>query len=97
MKLRYSPRALAQLGAILEYFESDNPPAATAFLKRFERLVQLIETFPLTGRPTDKPEVRIVGIPQYRYVIFYRVLVDQDEVRILRIRHTSRRPTKDYR
>jgi len=31
-------------------------------------------------------------VRRYPYVVFYKVLPDPDEVRILRVRHTARRP-----
>ena len=43
------------------------------------------------GRPTDKDGVRIMGVRRYPYVVFYKILPDRDEVRILRVRHTARR------
>jgi toxin ParE1/3/4 len=97
MRVRYGRRALAQLEEILDYIESENPAVAAAFSERLQRLSQLVAQFPLMGRPTDKPGVRIVSIPEYRYVVFYRILTDRDEIRILRIRHTSRRPDTGHR
>jgi plasmid stabilization system protein ParE len=47
-------------------------------------------TFPHRGRPvpgTDKREL----VTAYPYIIRYRIV--GDVVRILRVRHTSRRPT----
>jgi addiction module RelE/StbE family toxin len=97
MRVRYSPKALAQLEEIFNYIESESPAAAAAFSERLQRLSRLIAQFPLMGRPTDKPGARIVSIPEYRYVVFYRIQTDQNEIRILRIRHTSRRPATSYR
>lgn len=97
MKVRYNATALAQLDEILSYIQNETPAAAAAFSERLQRLTRLVAQFPLMGRPTDKPGVRILGIPEHRYVVFYRILADRDEIRILRIRHTSRRPVAGYR
>jgi toxin ParE1/3/4 len=97
MRVRYNAKALAQLEGILSYIENENPAAAVAFSERLQRLSRLVAQFPLMGRPTDRPGVRILGIPDHRYVVFYRILADRDEIRILRIRHTSRRPIAGYR
>jgi plasmid stabilization system protein ParE len=66
-------------------------------IKRIERIVMLVGKFPRMGRLTDRPDMRVIGIPQYRYLIFYRILDERDEMRILRVRHTSRRPLEGYR
>jgi len=97
MRVTYSPGALAQLDEIFVYLGNDDPSAAAALTERIERIIMLVGKFPQMGRLTDKPNVRVIGIPQYRYLIFYRILDEQDEVRILRVRHTSRRPLQGYR
>jgi addiction module RelE/StbE family toxin len=97
MRVSYSPRAIAQIEEITSYIARDNPAAAAAMLERIERLTRLLSRFPLMGRATDFPPVRVIGVPQYPYVMFYRFIVDTDEVRILRVRHTARRPLPGYR
>jgi toxin ParE1/3/4 len=92
MKVRYSRRALRQLEQIFSYIEKDNPAAAPAVADRIESLVALLGRYPSMGRPTDKDGVRIMGVRRYPYVVFYKILPDRDEVRILRVRHTARRP-----
>ena len=92
MRVTYSPGALAQLDEIFAYIANDNPSAAATLIERIERIVMLVGKFPQMGRLTDKSDVRVIGIPQYRYLIFYQVLDERDEVRILRVRHTSRHP-----
>jgi toxin ParE1/3/4 len=44
------------------------------------------------GRMTDQPGVRVLPVVRYPYLIFYTVVDESDEVRILRIRHGRRRP-----
>jgi toxin ParE1/3/4 len=78
MNVRYSRRALRQLEQILSYIEKDNPAAAAAVAGRIESLVALLGRYQTMGRPTDN-------------VVFYKILPDRDEVRILRVRHTARR------
>lgn len=84
MRVSYSRRTLAQLEDIFAYIAKDNPAAAAALARRIETLALLLGQHPAIGRPTDKEGL----IP---YVLFYKVLADRDEVRILRIRHTARR------
>lgn len=97
MKVSYSPRAIKQLDEIVSYIARDDELAAAAVLDRIEKLTALLGKFPAMGRPTDAGDVRIMSVPRYPYVLFYKVLQDKDEVRILRVRHTARRPLKGYR
>jgi toxin ParE1/3/4 len=92
MKVRYSRRALTQLDQIFSYIAKDNPAAAAAVVDRIEALVGVLGRYPTMGRPTDQEGVRVMGVRRYPYVIFYRILPDRDEVRILGVRHTARRP-----
>jgi toxin ParE1/3/4 len=96
MRVSYSPRAIAQLKEISSFIARDDEAAAAAMLDRIERLIMLLGKFPGLGRPTDKGDVRMISVPRYPYVIFYKILQD-DEVRVLRVRHTARRPLKGYR
>ena len=91
MKVRYSPRALAQLEEIHAYITEDNPRAAAAVVRRVETIALLIGQHPALGRPSDLADVRAMSVRPYPYVIFYKVFEDRDQVRILRVRHTRRR------
>jgi toxin ParE1/3/4 len=91
VRVSYSRRTLAQLEDIFAYIAKDNPAAAAALARRIETLALLLGQHPAIGRPTDKEGVRVMSIRPYPYVLFYKVLADRDEVRILRIRHTARR------
>jgi toxin ParE1/3/4 len=92
MKVRYSRRALTQIDQILSYIARDNPVTAASVARRIEALVALLGRYPMMGRSTDKEGVRVMGVRRYPYVVFYRIIPNRDEVRILRVRHTARRP-----
>jgi len=92
MRISYSRRALAQIDEIFVYINKDNPAAARGFLERIDALVSLLGKYPLIGRTTDKASVRVMGMRRYPYLVFYKILLDTDEVRILRVRHMARRP-----
>lgn len=49
-----------------------------------------LANFPHRGRPVPQTEWREL-VTRYPYIIRYRIT--RDEVRILRVRHTSRRPS----
>jgi addiction module RelE/StbE family toxin len=92
MKVRYSRRALTQLDQIFSYIAKDNPAAASAVVERIDALATLLGRYPTMGRPTDKEGVRVMGVRRHPYLVFYKILPDRDEVRILRVRHMARRP-----
>ncbi len=97
MRISYSRGALTQLDEIFSYIAHDNPRAASKLLERIESFTLLLGQLPQIGRTTGKPGVRVIGVPGYPYLIFYRILEERDEVRILRVRHTARRPLPGYR
>lgn len=82
--------ALAHLQAIRLYIAQFNPKAAREVAASLKVLGDGLANFPYRGRlvpGTDKREI----ISPYPYVIRY--CIDGDMVVILRVRHTSRRPT----
>lgn len=46
--------------------------------------------YPMTGRETNKPGVRIKNTHPYPYIVFYRV--KKMEVVMIRLRHGARNP-----
>jgi plasmid stabilization system protein ParE len=44
------------------------------------------------GPRTDRPDIRVLPVVRYPYLIFYTIIPANDEVRILRVRHGRRRP-----
>jgi plasmid stabilization system protein ParE len=45
------------------------------------------------GVRTDEPGVIMFPLVRYRYLIFYKI-VDGEEIRIIRVRHASRKRPK---
>jgi len=87
----WSPAALAQLRAIRLYIEQFNPHAAAEVAAHLLNAGNSLENFAHRGRRVAKTDMREL-VAGYSYVIRYRIA--RDTVRILRVRHTSRRPTK---
>jgi addiction module RelE/StbE family toxin len=86
----WSSAALEHLKAIRTYIAQFNPHAAQAVAAELIEAGNNLENFPHRGRAvpgSDKRELVTV----YPYVIRYRVA--GNVVRILRVRHTARRPT----
>lgn len=92
MKAEYSPRALTDLRNIAAYYASaDNPAVGEAVAARIQEVVARLELAPHSGRPVPEREgVRVVPLLRYSYNVFYAVL--GETVRIVHIRHSSRRP-----
>ena len=92
MRVEYSKRAIADLRQIATYFARVGAPAVgERIATRIQELVARIAASPLSGRAVaERPGVRVALLVNYRYKIFYNVA--GDTIRIVHIRHTSRRP-----
>ncbi len=92
MKVRYSPRARADIDQITLYLHQQSPSVAHRVLEAILSTVQLIAEHPEAAQRTDNPEVRMMMVRRYRYRIFYAV--SKDTIHLLHVRHTSRQPWK---
>ena len=86
----WSATALDQLDAIGNYVEQFNPRAAADLSAHLLAAGNNLQNFPHRGRLVPGTEMRELTT-DYPYIIRYRIA--RDVVRILRVRHTSRRPT----
>jgi addiction module RelE/StbE family toxin len=87
----WSDTALAQLDAIGTYIEQFNPKAAAEVAAHLIAAGNSLESYPHRGRLVPGTTMRELVITVYPYIIRYRIV--RDTVQILRVRHTSRRPT----
>jgi plasmid stabilization system protein ParE len=91
MKVEYSNRATADLRKISTDSRVYGESVAAALEARIRQVVAHIAEHPEAGpRVEARPGVRAFPLIRYPYRIFYRILPDR--IRILDIRHTSRRP-----
>jgi toxin ParE1/3/4 len=90
MKVRYTLRAFAERERIFDYLDVRNPKAAREVVGLIKQRIEELGEQPHKGRRTNRPGIYTVWITPYRYRVFYRI--DDDEVVIIKIRHTSRRP-----
>jgi addiction module RelE/StbE family toxin len=95
MKVRFTSRARAHLDTIFGHVARDNPVAAREIVATIESLASALEEHQRLGHPTRIPGVRILTVPSLPYRISYEI--GRNEVRILAIRHTSRRPLRTAR
>lgn len=93
MNVAYSQRAIADLADIGGYLLERSPHGAFAVELRLREVIDRLAEFPGMGRTLQqRPDVRVVTLGRYPYLIFYTTL--GDELSILHIRHGARRPVE---
>ena len=95
MRLRFTPRATRDLAKIAEYLRTRNPSAALAVRDAILRSLQNLTLFPAIGRPQNVEGVRKLVTPKYRYLVYYMIDEEAEEIVILTIQHPGR--SREYR
>ena len=90
LTIRFDTRALADLAEIRDYLVERSPSGAERVRIHLVDTIERLADFPFLGRSTDEPEVRVMPLTRYPYLVFYAVL--DDEVIILHVRHGAREP-----
>ncbi|HEY5071187.1 MAG TPA: type II toxin-antitoxin system RelE/ParE family toxin [Caulobacteraceae bacterium] len=90
MRLRYTPPALADLAAILDYIAERSPAGAARIHGRILAITRLLSRYPRAGAPTDDPTIRRMMATPYPYLIFYEAT--DEELIIHALRHAAREP-----
>ena len=90
MKLRFTPRATRDLAEAAEYLRTRNPAAALAVRGAILRSLQTLTLFPAIGRPQGAEGVRKLVTPKYRYLVYYMIDEEAEEIAILTIQHPAR-------
>ncbi len=90
MRVIWSPRALHQVERASDYLMDFNPFAAVRLAEGLLAPGDSLAHFPHRGRPVHGTDMREL-VTAFPYIIRYRVV--RDTVRVLRVRHASRRPT----
>ena len=88
MAVKWTKTALANLAAIVEYIEKDNPQRAKSFALEIQAKTNNLAAFPSIGRAGRVTGTRELVIHP-NYIIPYRVR--GDVVEILRVQHVARR------
>lgn len=94
MRLRFLSPALPDLDGIRRYIAQDNPKAARKVITKVRRQTRILIEHPLAGRPGRAEGTRELLINPYPYIATYRV--EDDEVQILAVVHTSRRWPENF-
>lgn len=90
MRVVWTEPALDGVIHVYDYIFNFNPRAAAHVAETLLAAGDSLVTFPHRGRPVPGTGMREL-VTSYPYIIRYRI--DGDAVVILRVRHTSRRPT----
>ena len=77
MRLRFTPRARADIADIHQYIAQHNKAAATSVVRQIRATSQLLARHPGLGRETDISGVRVIPTARYPYLVYHRVSGDQ--------------------
>jgi plasmid stabilization system protein ParE len=92
VSVSYSPRALREIAEIYAYIAKENPTGAERVRDRIKEVAAFVGEFPSAGRAVSLKNIRVIPVDPHPYLIFFREVPRQREVRILRVRHAARRP-----
>jgi plasmid stabilization system protein ParE len=94
MKLRFTRRAVGELGDIADFIREHDPLAAARVRASILDSLKTLAAFPRIGRSQAIPGVRKLVARKYPYLIYYTVDEAAGEVVILTIRHSAQ--ARDY-
>ena len=92
MRLRFTPRAIANIAEVSDYLLVRNPSAAERVRAAIYNSLQNLVLFPYVGRRQSIEGVRRITTRRYSYIIYYTVDDAADEIVILNVKHPARRP-----
>jgi len=92
MKVIWTPQAASDLKEAVDYIAEDKPDAAAHVADRIYQRVMALESTPHVGRLGIVPGTRELVFPPWQWIVVYKV--DENAVKIMRVRHTSRRLPK---
>ena len=90
-KLSFSQRAAKQVDLIYRYIAKNNPAAAQRVVDRIYEIAEHVRANPGGGRATTVRGLRMFVVNPYPYLVFFRDLPSQNEVRIVRVFHAAQR------
>jgi Plasmid stabilization system protein len=94
MQVEWLKTAAKNLEDAYVFLAKENPVVAGEFIKEVYRLTQLLLDSPALGRPGRVPGTKELVLPNYPYLIPYRIRGNQ--VQILRVFHTRQAPPKQW-
>ena len=94
MRVRWLQKAIRNLDAEADYIAEENVTAAAEMFVYVKAKVDELGDFPSMGKPGRVPGTRELVIDHYPYVVPYRVV--GDELHVLRVFHTRRKPPNKW-
>lgn len=91
MRLRFTPRATANIIEIADYIRARNPAAAERVRAAIYASLQNLLLFPHMGRRQKAEGVRKLVTRRYGYLIYYVIDDVAEEIVILNVKHPARR------
>ena len=96
MKLRFTPRAIADMAAIADYIATESPQGALRVRDAILQSLKVLVDFPRIGRRQSVEGVRKLVTRRYGYLVYYLLDDATDEIVVLTVQHPAReRPTSD--
>lgn len=89
MQVKWLRRALRNLEQEAAWIARDNPRAAARLVAEVDGATRLLALHPDMGRPGRVPGTRELVMPDFPYIVPYRVR--EQRVEILRVLHTARK------
>jgi toxin ParE1/3/4 len=89
MKVRYTPVARADIDDINRRIAPHNPTAAQEVEDKIRATADALADFPGVGAATNLEDVRRLPLVRYPYTMFYRIVVGDDAIDILRVVHAA--------
>ena len=90
MKLRFTPRAVRDLGEIADYLRERNPEAALRVRAAILGSLQNLVLFPQVGRQQKIEGIRKLVTRPYPYLVYYMIDEPAQEIIIITIQHSAR-------
>jgi toxin ParE1/3/4 len=88
MRVRYTRRAFTDREAIYDYLDERSPKGAVSVQRAIVHTIRALEAHPRPGQLTNFADIHELAVPRYPY------RVDVDEIWILHIHDTRRRPLR---
>ncbi len=96
MEIKWLRTALKNLKQEAEYIAKENPQAAQLLVQRILNSVSLLKDNPALGHSGRVPNTFELVIPNTRYIVPYRVFPRIEQIQILRVFHSSRKPPEHW-
>ena len=90
LKLRYTPRAGAELDTVLTQIAQRSPHGARRVQARIQAVIARLAQYPESGQRTSHPRLRRIVVVPFPYLVFYEVT--DEEIIIHAVRHGARDP-----